>query len=118
MIAQQHRAYQTWLKELNFYEDELLVFQKELNLLVERHSDLLSIVEHVKEYQLIFEKKKKNLKSLQDELLEKEHQLNLVLFDPENQKREFELMENKHRRFVKAIELLKKNFRRFVSKNI
>lgn len=118
MIALQHQAYQKWLKDLNFYEDELILFHKELDLLISRQPDILSIIEHVEEYQQIFKKKKLKLKGLQDLILNQEHNLRNQTTLQENQEFEFEKIKKQFEKFIVKLEKLKKNFRRFVAKNM
>jgi hypothetical protein len=118
MIAEQHRAYRKWLMELNFYEDEMIIFQKELDLLVDQHPELLSILEHVEEYKRIFKRKKEKLKVLQDLIISKGQMLNSDNLNQENLQSEFESIQKQQTAFVKKIEKLKKNFKRFVSKNM
>lgn len=118
MIAEQHRAYQKWLMELNFYEDEMIIFQKELDLLVDQHPELLSILEHVEEYQRIFKKKKEQLKTLQDLIMTEEQLLSPASTEGEDLQSAFEKIQQQHTAFVKKLEKLKKNFKRFVAKNM
>ena len=118
MIVEQHRAYRKWLMELNFYEDEMIIFQKELNLLVDKHPELLSIHEHVEEYQQIFKRKKEKLKALQNLIISKEQMLSSDNLEQKDLQSEFESIQKQQIAFVKKIEKLKKNFKRFVSKNM
>ncbi len=114
MIIEQHQSYQKWSKELDFYREELGVFQKELNLLVEKHLDLFSIIEHVDEYQLIFYKKEKQI-----QLLAAQIKINdTIKVRKSRDDWDFNRIEKEQTKFVKKMESLKKKFRRFVAINM
>lgn len=115
MVTRYHRAYREWANELQFYRDEIRIFQKELNLIVERHPSLLSIIEHVDEYRHILEKKNNKIDVLQDRIRAKEK---LLVIRAEPSSADFEEIENKHKTFVTKMEALKQNFKRFVAKNM
>ncbi len=118
MNAQQHQAYQKWLKELDFYEEEIVIFKKELNLLVEKHPSLLSIIEHVEEYQCIFEKKEKHIQTLREHIHKNNRVLSAHAVDGEESDWDFDKIQVEHQAFVNKLESLKKNFKRFVAKNM
>ena len=119
MIVQQHQAYQQWLRELRFYKEEMVIFEKELNLLIERHPNLLSIIEHVEEYQKIFKQKVSKLDLLNNRIMAKEQNLSsAVNQNDDDLQAEFEKIQREKEDFVSRMETLKKNFRRFVAKNM
>ncbi len=107
-LYQQHRD---WLSQLDFYQDEIKIFQHELTQVVEKHPDYLSIIEHVDEYQRIFEKKLEKIDHLK-------HQIALHLKqEGATALEEHEQLQARMGDLVKNFEALKKNFRRFASRN-
>ena len=115
MIIEQHQLYQKWSKDLDFYTEELGVFQKELNLLVEKHPNLFSIIEHVEEYQRIFDKKEKKIQMLRTQIKAND---SIKAEEGSDDIWDFNRIEKKQKKFVKKVESLKKNFRRFVATNM
>ena len=56
-----HREHREWLSTLDFYQDEIKIFQKELFIVLTQHPDLPSIIEHVEEYRALFLRKLKTI---------------------------------------------------------
>lgn len=112
-----HQENQKWLRQLDFYEDELRIFQKELNMVIGQHPNLLSIVEHVQEYQDIFKKKGDRIKELKDNIAIHEKSLVRSMELSYDEIWEQSELWVEISNFVQAIEELKANFRRFVAKN-
>ncbi len=118
MDTKHHQIYQTWMKELDFYEEEMSIFQKELNLLIERHPELLSILEHVEEYQHIFAKKNDKINLLRTQIQAKQRIITPSSLDGNGPVWDFGEIQKKQKSFVKRMESLKQNFKRFVAKNM
>lgn len=114
MNIEQHQFYQKWSKELDFYTEELAVFQKELSLVVEKHPDLFSIVELVEEYQRILSKKQEQIGLLKTQIKANDS----IISNEENEHWDFGQIQKAQKNFIDNIEKLKKNFRRFVAINM
>ena len=41
--AQYHKEHKEWLSQLDFYDNEIKIFQNELSIIVDRHPDQFSI---------------------------------------------------------------------------
>lgn len=106
---QQHRE---WLSQLNFYQDEIKIFQLELLRVVQSHPNDFPMIEHVEEYRTIFLKKLHHIDDLRHRLLYHQWQLTQAEsgIATDDLKTDME-------RFVQDFEALKTNFRRFVSRN-
>lgn len=107
-LFQQHRD---WLSQLDFYQDEIKIFQHELTQVVEKHPDYLSIIEHVEEYQRIFQKKLEKIDDLKHQIASHLKQEGAAALE------EHEQLLVRMGDLVKNFESLKKNFRRFASRN-
>ena len=59
-----HQEHQEWLSKLNFYQDEIKIFQNELLLVLYEHPENLSLIEHVEEYRRILLKKLERIDEL------------------------------------------------------
>lgn len=112
-----HREHRDWLSTLDFYQQEITIFQKELFAVLIAHPDLPTIVEHVEEYRALFLRKLKTIDEIRYRIAQ--HESNLA-FAPGTD------MEQMHfhaetRTMMEEIEFnfetLKKNFRRFASRN-
>ena len=116
--AQYHKEHQEWLSQLDFYADEIKIFEKELSVAMDRHPEQFSITEHADEYNEIFRKKREEIDRLRKQL--KLHEQKLTEEgDPHSE----DLWDHETTRvnilaFVTKFEKLKKNFRRFVSRQI
>ncbi len=116
--SQYHKEHQEWLKELDFYSDEIKIFQKELSVIMDRHPDQFSITEHSDEYKQIFHKKLEEINKLRQQMQLHEHELT-----NQNEPINDEIWDHETTRvnlldFVNRFEKLKKNFRRFVSRQM
>lgn len=115
-LIEAHQKRTEWTNKLNFYQDELLILQKELYKTVEAHPDLPSIIEHFNEYRAIIKKKLDKIDELRFLILIAEKQ-----YEPTNdltsgstvwsQNHEFE-------QFESNIEAFKNQMRRFIAKNM
>lgn len=106
---QQHRE---WLSQLNFYQDEIKIFQLELLRVVQSHPDDFQMIEHIEEYRTILLKKLQHIDDLRHRLLY--HQAKLAQSDPVVEQDD---LQGDMTQFVADFEALKINFRRFVSHN-
>ena len=114
----QHKEHTEWLKLLQFYKEEIGIFQGELSLVLNSHSDRLSLIEHVDEYRTIFYKKLGQIEAIRNQINSHEKELSIDL-DPETE----DLWDHQEVRrqmadFTTEMESMKKNFRRFVAKNM
>ncbi|MFN7119127.1 MAG: hypothetical protein ACK4TA_20180 [Saprospiraceae bacterium] len=106
---QQHRE---WLSQLNFYQDEIKIFQLELLRVVQSHPDDFPVIEHVEEYRAILLKKLHHIDDLRHRLLYHHWKLTQPV-DPAIEHDDLKLDITQ---FVKDFEALKTNFRRFASR--
>lgn len=60
----EHEEHRDWLRTLDFFQDEIKIFQNELAEVLRRHPNLLSVVEHVDEYRRILLKKLEHIDNL------------------------------------------------------
>ena len=112
-----HKEHQKWLSQLDFYQDEIKIFQNELVTALHRHPNFLSIAEHVEEYRSIFLKKLGHIDEYRHRIIYLEKHLSQHLDpNPENLW-DHETLRNHVSEFVSDFEKLKANFRRFVSRN-
>lgn len=111
-IQLQNQEHRTWLSQLNFYQDEIKIFQNELLRVIHKHPDYLFILEHVEEYRAIFIRKLQHVDDLRHKLL-----LAQKMREGKDASEEYEALKSDIENFVAAFEQLKVNFRRFVSHN-
>ena len=118
LTSQYHKEHKEWLSQLDFYIDEIKIFQKELSLIMDRHPDQFSITEHSDEYNQIFQRKLDEINKLKLQLNLHEHELTKG-----NEPLSDDLWDHETTRlnvvdFVARFEKLKKNFKRFVSRQM
>lgn len=113
----QHQEHRQWLSELDFYQDQIKIFQNELLQVLHRHSNYLGIIEHVDEYRRIFIKKLEHIDDFRHRIILHEKKLCENL-PPANQDLwDHKEVANEILEFFKNFEILKRNFRRFVAHN-
>lgn len=113
----QHEEHKEWLSTLNFYQDEIKFFQNELAIVLSKHMDNFSIIEHVTEYRDIFLKKLTMIDNLRYEIMGHERQLADNITTKLDYLNAHPLIRNSFRQFEKDFEMLKHNFRMFASHN-
>ena len=113
----EHQEHRNWLSQLDFYQDQVLIFQKELTEVVRKHPQLWSIIEHVDEYRKILIKKLEHIDDFRYQILLHEKHLfetwdqeNYLLDDHAKVREQLEA-------FLKEFEEFKSNFRRFAAYN-
>ena len=113
-----HQEHRDWISSLDFYQDEIRIFQKELEKVLFEFPDLYSIIEHVDEYQNILLKKLSKVSHFRRQIiLHERHLADSNSFNEEDLWGHMETRE-KLEEFISNFEKLKKNFRRFVSKHL
>lgn len=112
-----HKEHIEWLNLLDFYQEQILIYQEELLLTFHRHPKYWSIVEHVTEYRRIFLRKLKNIDDLRHEIILLEKQLSEQLHAEIPINADAAKTRRKMEKFITKFESLKKNFRSFVAKN-
>ena len=112
-----HKEYLEWLSLLDFYQEQILIYQEDLLLTFHQCPKYWSIIEHVNEYRRIFLKKIKLIDDLRHEIVLLEKQLSEELY--KNTPLTVDAAKTRRRmdKFVAKFELLKKSFRKFVAKN-
>jgi hypothetical protein len=112
----QHRQHLEWLSKLDFYREQIAIFQNELQQVVREHPQLLSIIEHVDEYRSILIRKKIHLEQLRQKI--QEEQQALLSGGQEAKGQDAHLMLSADLQdFFDEMESLKPTFRRFVAYN-
>jgi hypothetical protein len=109
-----HRDHRDWKNKLEFYSSEIRFFQKELDKVMQVNNSDLSVIEHVKEYQKILEKKKIIIEELQEEIKYQKKIFDVDEIVPENISYHL-LLKERFEKFVLRIEELKPNFKRYTS---
>jgi len=114
----QHRDHQKWLSKIDFYQDQIKIFQKELTMVLKEHPDLFSIIEHVDEYRDILMKKLGKLDEMRLQIVLHEKQIaedfntgGITIWDHYEIRKYIE-------EFERAYNDLKQNFRKFVAHQI
>jgi len=114
----QHQDHKEWLSKIDFYQDEIKIFQKELATVLHHHFDLYSIIEHVDEYRAILLKKLQKLDEMRRQIVLHEKAIaqnidknKVVIWDHLEVKKAIT-------DFEKSFTQLKDNFRHFVSHHI
>lgn len=63
-----HKEHREWTSQLDFYVQEIGIFENELVRVEAEHPDLPSIVEHVEEYRSLFNAKLELISSLREKI--------------------------------------------------
>jgi hypothetical protein len=113
----QHKEHREWLEKLNFYQDEIRIFQNELLLVLHKHADNLSLLEHVNEYREIFQRKLDLLDRFRHRIVRHEAQLVPRVGSGENDFVGHNELRQELAEFEQQFDELKQNFRRFVAHN-
>ena len=101
-----------WIQKLDFYQDEVIILQKELYKTIDAHPDLPSIFEHLNEYRTIIQKKLKQIDELKVEIILIEKDQSISAVDRHLKEKE------KMNAFEQKVEEFKIQIRRFISKNM
>ena len=109
-----HREHQEWLSKLDFYREEIAVFQHGLQQVVQENPELLSKIEHVDEYRAILIRKKIHLEQLQQNIRAEEQ---LLLSGEDGCSETHHALAASVQDFFEEMESLKPTFRRFVAYN-
>ena len=113
----QHQEHRKWLSTLDFYQDEIKIFQHELLQVLHRHPNLLGIIEHVDEYRRIFLKKLEHIDDFRHRIILHERALVSDQISSITESRDHSEAREEIFQFFKDFETLKGNFRRFVAHN-
>lgn len=111
-ITLENQEHRDWLSQLNFYQDEIKIFQLELLRVVQSHPNDFPVIEHVEEYRLILLKKLQHIDDLRHRLMKHQWEREEVAAVQVH-----EALKTDMEKFVEEMEALKSNFRRFVSRN-
>ena len=109
-----HQEHREWLSQLDFYQDEIKIFQHDLMDVVQKHPNYFHMVEHVDEYRSILLRKIQHIDDLRHRIML--HVRHLALEHQEIQDTH-EVLKSEMENFVQDFEEMKGNFRRFVSRN-
>ena len=113
----QHKEHLRWLKLLDYYEDQIRIFQQELLLTFHRHTSYWSILEHVQEYRRIFLKKLESIDELRHQTILREKLLTEQLNSEEKELLLSEDLPRKIEKFNRHFDALKISFRSFIARN-
>lgn len=115
--AIQHKDHQRWLSQLNFYQDEVKIFQNTLLLVLHKHPCSLSCVEHVEEYRRILLKKLAHIDELRYKIICHEQALTDRSATAEQPEATHHEVAGAIKAFVKDFEKMKRNLRGFIAHN-
>ena len=114
----QHKEHKEWLGKIDFYQDQIKIFQKELSMVIHQHPDLFSVIEHVDEYRNILLKKLGKLDDLRRQIILHEKKVAedintdaIGLWDHLEVRKQINA-------FEKQYEKQRKRFRKFVARQI
>lgn len=110
-----HIQHKNWLGQLDFYESEIKFFFNELDRIFDKNIGDVTTLGHSKEYADILKKKSDKIKRLRSRIIDHEKNIGANL-EEEDGDLHFEV-ERKITLFVSDFEMMKKNFRRFASRN-
>lgn len=112
-----HADHRQWMKLLDFYQDEIKIFQSNLSKVVQAHPDLFSIIEMVDEYRKLLMKKLYKIDELRHQISLHEHHISN---ESNTQESEYvwdhQKVAERMKELQKNFDLLKSNLRRFTSK--
>jgi hypothetical protein len=111
-----HREHTNWLSQLEFYEEEIMFFIQELEMVEQKNSNSFSKLEYAQEYKSIFEKKLEHITELRKAFADHERKLSADVCENEDEAYH-RMMNVKFQQFVQSFEELKVNFKRFASRN-
>lgn len=113
-----HRQHAEWLGRLDFVQDQIKIFEKELALVVHQHADRMPLIEHVEEYRNILARKSHHVNEFHDQISLWERLISPDAPEPETANtQEHDLLEQGINQFLADFEDLKIALRRFVSRN-
>jgi len=113
-----HREHVEWLAGLDFAEDQIQIFEKELSRVLLQNPDRMPVIEHVEEYRSILDKKMHRVAELREQTGEWERRLGQ---DTSGAGGGDWAARDMHKQAVEQFfadfETLKNTLRRFVSRN-
>ena len=112
-----HQEHREWLSQLDFYQEEIRIFQTELSQVINQHPDLLSIIEHVDEYRLILQRKQAHIDEFRNRITGHDQSLAEQEDDAGGFTALHESMRSELEQFRQDLESFKRTFRRFVAYN-
>jgi len=114
----QHQDHQEWLKEVDFYLEQIGIFQVELELVASQSLEYLSNLEHVEEYRSILLKKTGTLNEIKEQITL--HEKVIAEQISVNKTTIWDHLEVKKRLtdFVNEFDEFKKSFRKFVAHQV
>jgi len=116
-ISNIHQIHRDWLSKLDFYQDELKIFQNELAQVIRRFPKRLSMQEHVDEYRKIILKKLEHIDNYRNTISLQEVSLLDLEVKDQSLITKHKLLEYDLQQFFQGMERMKQGFRRFVSRN-
>lgn len=115
-ISSFHHEHRMWLRQLDFYEQEIAFFREELTKVMQKNKESFSKLEYSEEYKAIFRKKQNHIDELRAAISEHEKKMSRDQISPEDVDRH-RYIAAKFNDFIQRFEMLKHNFRRFASHN-
>lgn len=116
-LSSPHQEHRDWLSQLDFYSEELRIFELELQQVIQEHPDLLSIIEHVDEYREILIRKNLHIQDFKARILEHEQRMGDSSDLSGEEDAVHQQLKSELSDFQLSMEALKRNFRRFVAYN-
>lgn len=112
-----HQEHQEWISKLNFYQDEIKIFQNELLLVLYEHPENLSLIEHVEEYRRILIQKLKRIDDLRYGIFVHERLLSQGKGISEEEEQKHFATRDEVQEFEGKFKEMKRAFRGFVAHN-
>ncbi|NNE26177.1 MAG: hypothetical protein HKN09_04990 [Saprospiraceae bacterium] len=114
-----HNEHRDWMSKINFYQDEIKIFQSTLSKVIQAHPDIFSIIDLVHEYRRILLRKLEKLDNMRYQIALHEHQLAKAKDDAENdQLWDHQEVRDRMINFESEFESFKSALRHFASKHI
>ena len=118
-ISYHHKEHREWMSKIDFYQDEIKIFQRNLSKVIQAHPDIFSIIDLVHEYRRILLRKLEKLDNMRYQIALHEHQLaNADNSDPNDQLWDHQEVRDRINTFESDFETFKSALRHFAAKYI
>ena len=112
-----HEEHREWMNQLQFYQEQIHVFKKELNIVLTNYTGSYSIIEHVDEYRNIFQKKLDLIKNFQHQIQQHEKHIAHAVENWEEELWDHQELRGAIENFENDFQQLKTNFKGFVARH-
>lgn len=116
-ITCHHKEHLDWLNQLNYFQDEIKIFQNNLLVVLQQHADRLSIIEHLDEYRRILLRKLESIDTLRHQIILQEKQMVSDLKLSADLVWDHQELRLRMKDFENDFNVMKDNLRRFTAYN-